>query len=102
MSMFEAAMLVCFGVSWPISIAKALRTGKVEGKSPLFMAIVCFGYLNGIIYKALQSFDWIIAMYALNMVLVAVDLSLYFYYTRRRRRRSPHWWAKKPQNEWAV
>jgi hypothetical protein len=93
MSVFEAAMLVCFGVSWPISIAKSLRTKKVEGKSPLFMAIVCFGYLNGIIYKASQSFDWIIAMYVLNMVLVAVDLSLYFHYTRRRDRGTPDGWV---------
>jgi len=66
MSVFEAVMLVCFGVSWPISIAKSLRTRKVEGKSPLFMAIVCFGYLNGVIYKVSQSFDWIIALYALT------------------------------------
>ncbi len=101
MSVFEAVMLVCFGVSWPISIAKSLRTRKVEGKSPLFMAIVCFGYLNGVIYKATQSFDWIIALYALNMVLVAVDLSLYFYYSRDRRGGAPGGWAQTPQSEGA-
>lgn len=102
MSVFEAIMLVCFGVSWPISIAKTLRTRKVEGKSPLFMAIVCFGYLNGVLYKVFHAFDWIIVLYAFNMVLVAVDLSLYFHYTRALRRRSPHWWAKKPQDQCAV
>lgn len=102
MSVFEAIMLMCFGVSWPISIAKSLRTGKVEGKSPMFMAIVCFGYLNGVLYKALHSFDWIIVLYALNMVLVAVDLSLYFYFTRSRARRSPHWWARKPNHEHSL
>ncbi|HPC93581.1 MAG TPA: hypothetical protein PLU87_01460 [Sedimentisphaerales bacterium] len=99
MSVFEAVMLVCFGVSWPISIAKSLRTRKVEGKSPLFMAIVCFGYLNGVIYKASQPFDWIIGLYVLNMVLVAVDLSLYFYYSRDRRKDAPGGWAQKPQSE---
>ena len=85
MSFFEAAMLVCFGVSWPVSIAKALRTKVVAGKSPLFMAIVCLGYLSGVVHKALHSFDWIIALYALNFVLVAFDLSLYFLYSRRNR-----------------
>ena len=83
MSFFEATMLICFGVSWPVSIAKALRTKVVAGKSPLFMAIVCLGYLSGVIHKALYSFDWIIALYALNFVLVAFDLSLYFVYSRR-------------------
>jgi len=81
MSFFEATMLICFGVSWPVSIAKALRTKVVAGKSPLFMAIVCLGYLCGVVHKALYSFDWIIALYAVNLVLVAVDLSLYFLYS---------------------
>jgi hypothetical protein len=83
MSMFEAMMLMCFGVSWPVSIAKALRTKVVAGKSPLFMAIVCFGYLSGVIHKALYSFDWIIALYVMNFILVAFDLFLYFFYSRR-------------------
>lgn len=84
MSMFEAMMLLCFGVSWPVSIAKALRTKVVAGKSPLFMAIVCFGYLSGIVHKALYSFDWIIALYVMNFIFVAFDLSLYFVYSRRQ------------------
>ena len=46
MSFFEATMLICFGISWPVSIAKALRTKVVAGKSPLFMAIVCLDYLS--------------------------------------------------------
>ena len=74
MSVFEAVMLICFGVSWPVSIAKTLRTRVVTGKSPLFMVIVCLGYACGIAHKALYSFDWIIALYAMNMILVAVDL----------------------------
>jgi len=85
MSIFEAAMLVCFGISWPVSIAKALRTRVVSGKSPLFMAIVCLGYVCGVVHKAFYSFDWIIALYAMNMILVAVDLSLYFRYLPRSR-----------------
>ncbi len=83
MSIFEVVMLVCFGVSWPVSIAKSLRTKTVTGKSPLFMAIVCLGYVSGVLHKALFSFDWVIILYAVNMVLVAVDLSLYFLYLPR-------------------
>ena len=83
MSIFEATMLVCFGISWPVSIAKALRTKVVSGKSPLFMAIVCLGYVCGVLHKAFYSCDWIIALYAVNMILVAVDLFLYFRYLPR-------------------
>ena len=83
MSVFEAVMLICFGISWPVSIAKSLRTKVVSGKSPLFMAIVCLGYVCGVAHKVLYSFDWITALYAMNMILVAVDLLLYFRYLPR-------------------
>jgi hypothetical protein len=80
MSVFEAGMLVCFGVSWPVSIVKALRTKEVAGKSPLFMAIVSLGYLSGIVHKALYALDWIILLYILNMSMVLIDLILYYRY----------------------
>ena len=81
MSVFEATMLVCFGLSWPISIAKSLRTRKVAGKSPLFMAVIIAGYLSGIIHKAFYALDWIILLYAANMAMVVVDLTLYYRYS---------------------
>ncbi len=80
MSIFEVIMLVCFGLSWPVSIAKALRTHKVEGKSPVFMIFVCVGYLSGIIHKVLFDLDWVVGLYALNMTMVLVDMALYFRY----------------------
>jgi hypothetical protein len=78
-------MLLCFGISWPISIAKALRTKTVAGKSPVFMGIVITGYGFGVIHKILYSFDWVTYLYALNLILVAVDMSLYFRYSKRVR-----------------
>ena len=80
MSIFEATMLICFGLSWPIDIAKSVRTKIVAGKSPFFLGLLCFGYLCGIIHKLLYSMDWVILLYTLNMVLVAIDLTLYFRY----------------------
>ncbi len=81
MSFFELAMLICFGVSWPISISKALRTKVVAGKSPVFMSIVIAGYACGIVHKLLYSLDWVISMYILNLLMVSVDLVLYFKYS---------------------
>ena len=81
MSIFEILMLVCFGLSWPISISKALRTKKVEGKSPVFLAVICLGYLSGILHKLLFALEWVIALYAINLVMVATDLFLYYRYS---------------------
>lgn len=83
MSIFEAGMLLCFSISWPISIAKSIRTKVVVGKSPLFMAILCLGYASGIAHKWLYSRDPVIALYTLNLLLVATDLALYFKYLPR-------------------
>ncbi len=83
MSVFEAIMLICFGISWPMSIAKSLRTKVVAGKSPVFMAIVCLGYASGVVHKLVYQLDPIIALYVLNMIFVAVDLYLYFHYLPR-------------------
>jgi hypothetical protein len=83
MSVFEILMLVCFGVSWPVSIAKSIRTKTVAGKSPLFMGIVIAGYACGIIHKVLYSMDWVIALYAVNLVLVGVDVICYYHYRKR-------------------
>ena len=78
--MFEAIMLICFGISWPVSIAKSLHTKNVVGKSPLFMIILCVGYTSGIINKLVYSYDWIISLYILNLILVSIDLMLYYKY----------------------
>ena len=80
MSPFEIIMLICFASGWPFSIAKALRTKRVSGKSPGFMAVICLGYLAGVIHKIFYARDWVIVLYVLNMVLIAIDLFLYFKY----------------------
>jgi hypothetical protein len=80
MSVFEIVMLLCFGASWPVSIAKVLRTKNVAGKSPLFIGLIFFGYVCGVLHKALYSLDWVIGLYTLNMVLAAFDLFLYYKY----------------------
>ncbi len=86
MSIFEAIMLTCFGLSWPVSIAKSLRTKVVSGKSPLFMSILCMGYMSGITHKVLHSFDWVTALYALNLIMVSIDLLLYYRYLPKEAR----------------
>jgi len=83
---FEALMLILFGVSWPVSIAKTLRTRFVRGKSPLFMVLVIIGYGCGITHKIINPDPLtcrphpIVWLYALNLAMVAFDLLLYLHY----------------------
>jgi uncharacterized membrane protein len=85
----EAGMLICFGASWPLAIAKTLRTRQVAGVSGKFMTIVLVGYLLGItakIVKAAPVGQWpepVIALYALNALLVGFELMLYLRYKKR-------------------
>jgi hypothetical protein len=81
MSIFEICMLICFGVSWPLSIAKTIKTKTVTGKSILFLIIVILGYACGILHKVMYSMDCIIYLYIANLVLVAIDLGLCIYYS---------------------
>jgi len=86
--MLEAGMLVCFGVSWPIDILKTLRTRVTAGKSVGFMSMVFLGYCLGLTAKCIlaaqpgRSLEPVTAMYALNAVLVAVDIALYVKFSR--------------------
>jgi hypothetical protein len=78
MSIFELIMLICFGLAWPFSIYRSFKSGKNEGKSPIFLAIIAFGYLSGIIHKFLYLFDYVIYLYIINFIMVCIDLGLYY------------------------
>ncbi len=80
MKIFEILFLLCFAVSWPLSIAKALKTKVTKGKSPVFMIIIMLGYVFGIINKMVNSMDYVIWFYVLNLCLVGFDLFLYYRY----------------------
>lgn len=85
-SIWEVLFLLCFAVSWPISIAKSLRTKVVIGKSPIFMGLIILGYIFGIVHKLLYNPDIVTWLYVFNATLVAIDLALYFTYVGRNRR----------------
>ena len=76
MSIFEAIMMLCFGASWPFQVAKTYKTKNVEGKSILFL------WLVGMVHKILNNYDWVIYLYALNLLLVATDTFFYYRYKK--------------------
>lgn len=86
MGVFEFLMLVCFGLSWPFSIAKSIRSRSVKGKSIVFMAFVELGYIFGMVNKLLYSRDWVIWAYLACFMLVGADIVLYFRNARLERK----------------
>lgn len=78
MSIFEAGMLLCFGMAWPTSIIKSYRTRKNDGKSVLFLWIVFVGYISGITHKLLYSRNFVLYMYVLNSIMVLTDIVLFY------------------------
>jgi hypothetical protein len=83
--LFEAGMLACFGISWPISILKSWRTKYSRGKSAGFLLIVLIGYVSGTTAKFVKlalggALEPVTALYVFNGILVAIDLTLYYRY----------------------
>jgi len=76
---FETAMLVCFGLSWPLSILRSWRARTARGKSLPFLCAIAVGYAAGIAAKVVGSqLTYVIAFYIANLVMVCADIALYF------------------------
>ncbi len=73
-------MLLCFGASWPFALYKTIRTKNVVGKSGIFLSLIIIGYISGIIHKIIHNPDPVIALYALNAIMVSADLGLWIRY----------------------
>ena len=78
MSIYEIVMLVCFGAAWPFSIYKSYRSKSVEGKSIIFLFIVYFGYVAGVLHKYFFRLDNVVFLYILNSFMVLADILLYY------------------------
>jgi hypothetical protein len=77
MSIFEIAMLLCFGAAWPFSIYKTYTSRKNTGKSVIFLFIVLLGYIAGILHKVFYNLDFVIYLYIFNGLMVVADIILY-------------------------
>lgn len=77
--LLEVLMVVSFGASWPMSILKSYRSRTAKGKSLFFLCLILFGYICGVCSKLLsQTITYVTFFYVLNLVLVSIDLILYF------------------------
>ena len=77
--LFEAAMVICFGISWPASLYKSVKARTAKGKSLQFLVFIIIGYLCGIVSKIVSNnITYVLFFYVLNTVMVTADLCLYF------------------------
>lgn len=75
---FEALMVICFGISWPLSIRKSYLSRTTRGKSLLFILFILTGYAFGITSKLISgNITYVLFFYVLNFVMVSVDIALY-------------------------
>ncbi len=76
----EMIMVVSFGLSWPISIIKTLKTKTAAGKSPIFIGLIVFGYVCGIASKIIaENITYVFVFYCINLVMTSFDLCLNLY-----------------------
>lgn len=82
----EVVMILSFGASWPLNVMKSYKARTAKGKSLSFLCLIFFGYIAGITSKLMNekymaefSQKWyVLFFYVLNLVMVGIDLVLYF------------------------
>ncbi len=79
----EAAMLVCFGFSWPMNVYKNYKAGTAKSMSIQFILLIITGYVAGITAKLWShTINYVLAVYIINLAIVSVNV---FVYIRNRR-----------------
>ena len=89
-NLLEAMMILCFGLSWPLSIRKSWISRTAKGKSLFFEFFIWIGYVFGIARKIIlwteanaagTSLDWLFYLgwffYVLNIVEISIDMLLF-------------------------
>ena len=78
-TVLESIMLICFGISWPVSVYKSVTSKTTKGKSLVFMIAIIVGYIAGISGKIVGgNLNYVLALYIVNLLFVSVDFALYF------------------------
>ena len=83
---FETVMIICFGLSWPLSVYKSWKSRTAKGKSILFEVFIWIGYVFGISKNFIMfsngSNSWVFflgwAFYFFNFIMITIDMVLYY------------------------
>ena len=77
--LLESTMLICFGLSWPMNLAKNIKAKSARNMSLQFILLIITGYIAGISAKLYNHrFNYVLVVYLLNLVVVSANLVVYF------------------------
>ena len=86
----EMLMLITFGISWPINVAKAWKARSTKGISVMFYLLILLGYVFGIAAKLTliahyapapwyETVRWyVMFFYVLNTLMVSAGVVTFF------------------------
>lgn len=75
----EIIMLVCFGLSWPMSLVKNIKAKTAKTMSLSFTLLIIGGYIAGITAKILSNqVNFVLIAYLLNLAIVSMNVVVYF------------------------
>ncbi len=89
-SIMEMMMVICFGISWPLNIAKAWRARTATGTSILFYFFIWAGYIFALAGKFILirffapqpwyvTVHWyVLIFYILNIIMVSAGILIWF------------------------
>ncbi len=77
--LLESTMLICFGLSWPMNLAKNIKAKSAKTMSLQFILLIIAGYIAGICAKFYDhKFNYVLVVYLLNLAVVSANLAVYF------------------------
>lgn len=77
--LFESVMLICFGLSWPMSVVKNIKAHTAKSMSLPFILLIITGYIAGITAKLYShNYSYVLAIYVINLIFVSANLVVYF------------------------
>ena len=78
-SILETAMLICFGLSWPLNVIKAYKAQTAKGTSLPFILLIITGYIAGISAKIISGqITYVLVAYLVNLAIVSLNVIVYF------------------------
>lgn len=81
--LLEAAMLICFGCSWPMNLIKNIKCKSAKSMSLPFILLITAGYIAGISAKLItHQINYVLVVYILNIIIVSMNIAVYFYNRR--------------------
>ena len=75
----DSIMLICFGLSWPVSVVKNIKAHTAKSMSLPFILLIITGYIAGISSKIINhNYSYVLVIYFFNLFVVSMNVVVYF------------------------